>query len=499
MRKLTPKTWIFLLALCMTTTSVTAGCLGKRRPQADAQRSGARPSADAAQVRVIGPDAVDESLSKLVTGERKQVLYDADDPHKGAAAPMVTIVEYSDFQCPFCGRLAATLEQVLEEYPDDVRLVFKQFPLAMHADAEPAARAALAAHAQGKFWPMHDLLFANPRALTKTDLERYATDIGLDMEAFGTRVESDEAQMAVREDMREGGALEIRSTPSFFINGQLVTGAKPIEEIKAIVEAEKQLADKLIEAGSKREEVYARIMKAAQPVQPPAKDEPAPDPTHRRGEASKVANYAISVGEDRPTLGPEDALVTIIEYGALDCEDCRAAEKTLAALRKAHPEVRFAFRHLVGESSDAQGAALAALAAHRQGKFWEMRQKLLASDETLSFDKVVAYAKELGLDQARFTKDVRDPSLREIIKQDEAVAGKVRGTAEAPIFFVNGRFLQGTPSLAEFEALIAEEQAKAKKFVEDNRVANRGDLYEAMRKTWRGYELIEAAAADAAG
>src|SRR5690606_9962715 len=134
---------------------------------------------------------VDDSLSHLVQGERARVSYGEDDPYKGAAAPLVTIVEFSDFQCPYCGRLAAALDEVVADYPEDVRLVFKQYPLPMHADAEPGARAALAAHAQGKFWEMHDALFANSREMSRGALIAHARTIGLDMKRFEADLDGD--------------------------------------------------------------------------------------------------------------------------------------------------------------------------------------------------------------------------------------------------------------------------------------------------------------------
>ena len=342
---------------------------------------------------------------------------------------------------------------------------------------------------------MHDQLFANQRALGPEDLKRYATEIGLDVAAFEKRLADDAMQARVAADEDEGKALEVRSTPTFFVNGRQLMGAKPLEEIQGIVAEEKALAQKLVAGGSKPEEVYARIMRAASPG---TGEVPARDPTHKRGEASKTTNYAISVGEGRPTRGPADALVTIVEFGSLTCDDCRAVGPTVKTLLGKHPEVRFAFRNLPAEDDNsATGAALTALAAGRQGKFWEMMDKLLGSEGQLDLETVIGFAGDVGLDSEKFKQDLRDPELRKSIEVDRAVADKIRGTAEAPIFFVNGRILTGNPSLADFEALIDEERGKAEAFVAAHPEAKK-DPYEAMRRTWRGYELVEQAAGEPA-
>lgn len=252
-----------LVAALLPLSLVATACIGERRPQAQSEAQ----AAPAAPKLVLAPEEVDDRLSAMVEGDRAQVLYTETEPLTGAELPLVTIVEFSDFQCPFCGRLAETLEEIAQAHPEDVRLVFKQFPLPMHKDAEPGARAALAAQQQGRFWEMHDKLFENPRTMSESDLHRYASEIGLDLEKFKADLAAPATAEKVEQDLEQGRKLAVRSTPTFFVNGRLVTGAKPAAEIEAIVAEEIALAQKLIEAGSERGEVYARIMKAAKPAE----------------------------------------------------------------------------------------------------------------------------------------------------------------------------------------------------------------------------------------
>jgi protein-disulfide isomerase len=141
-------------------------------------------------------------------------------PTRGAPMARVTIVEFSDFECPYCGRATPIVERLLEEYPGEVRLVFMNYPLPAHTHAMPAARAAVAAGLQGKFWEMHDLLFDHQTQLTDEDLDRYAESIGLDMERFHADLRSPEVQASVDADRDLGHELDVDGTPTIFINGR---------------------------------------------------------------------------------------------------------------------------------------------------------------------------------------------------------------------------------------------------------------------------------------
>jgi protein-disulfide isomerase len=165
-----------------------------------------------------------------------------DSPSKGAPDAPVLIVEFADFECPFCGAVKPVVDSLFEKFPGKVRLVFKHFPLAMHQNAEKAARAAVAAQKQGKFWEMHGLLFENQQALDAANLEQLAAKAGLNLEQFKKDLASEVAADAVARDRKQGEALDLQGTPSIFINGRLFpTGQDFQQEIEAWVKLEIEL------------------------------------------------------------------------------------------------------------------------------------------------------------------------------------------------------------------------------------------------------------------
>ncbi|MCI0569407.1 MAG: DsbA family protein [Myxococcaceae bacterium] len=170
--------------------------------------------------------------------QRKEVA--ATGPSKGPENAPVTIVEFSDFQCPFCSRVIKTLDDVVKEYDGKVRLVFRHFPLDFHKQAPKAAEAAMCAADQNKFWEYHDALFANQQALEPEKLKEYAKQVGLDPAKFDACLDSGEKAAQVQKDMEAGKAAGVSGTPAFFINGRPLSGALPPEEFKRVIDAELQ-------------------------------------------------------------------------------------------------------------------------------------------------------------------------------------------------------------------------------------------------------------------
>jgi protein-disulfide isomerase len=162
-----------------------------------------------------------------------------DDPAKGQASAPVTLVVFSDFQCPFCARAEPSVAEVEKAYPHDVRVVWKNFPLtSIHPYAMPAALASEAAREQGKFWEMHDKLFANQPALAQTPYETYAKELGLDLAKFKAAMASDKAKARVQEDAAQAQQLGVNGTPTFIVNGETVVGGGPALRVAV----ERQLA-----------------------------------------------------------------------------------------------------------------------------------------------------------------------------------------------------------------------------------------------------------------
>ena len=157
-------------------------------------------------------------------------------PSKGPENAAVTLVEFSDFQCPFCRRVNPTFEKIEQEYGDKVRVVFKHLPLSIHAKAPAAHAASEAAHRQGKFWEMHDKIFANQRDLSESNYDKWAGELGLDVAKFTADRQAAEVKRRVSRDASEAAALGVTGTPAFFINGKFFSGAQPYEAFKAKID-----------------------------------------------------------------------------------------------------------------------------------------------------------------------------------------------------------------------------------------------------------------------
>ncbi|MEM7052705.1 MAG: thioredoxin domain-containing protein [Acidobacteriota bacterium] len=162
----------------------------------------------------------------------------ATGPAKGPENAPVTIVEFSDFECPFCSRVNPTLAKVQEQYGDKVRIVFRQFPLSIHANAQKAAEASLCADDQGKFWEMHDLMFEQQRDLGVDALKAKASTLGLDSDSFNDCLDSDKYAQQVKDDMRDGSRAGVSGTPAMFINGRSLAGAVPFEQVAKVIDDE---------------------------------------------------------------------------------------------------------------------------------------------------------------------------------------------------------------------------------------------------------------------
>jgi protein-disulfide isomerase len=162
----------------------------------------------------------------------------ADAPSKGPRTAPVTLVEFSDFQCPYCGRVLPVLKRVQETYGERVRLVFRNFPLAIHPLAPKAAEAAACANEQGKFWEMHDRLFADPKKLDVADLKASAAELGLDAQAFDQCLDSGKHEATWKEERTEGERAGVSGTPAVFVNGRLIGGAQPYETFAQVIDDE---------------------------------------------------------------------------------------------------------------------------------------------------------------------------------------------------------------------------------------------------------------------
>ncbi len=162
----------------------------------------------------------------------------AGSPAMGSLDAKIVLIEFSDFECPYCSKAAVDVKNIMNAYPGNVRLIYKQFPLSMHPHAKLAAIASLAAADQGKFWQMHDLLFANFRHLSRENILTLAKSLSLDMNRFTADLGSSKYEAAIAKDMQDGEAAGVAGTPAFFINGKLYNGPMEFNKVQPILDAE---------------------------------------------------------------------------------------------------------------------------------------------------------------------------------------------------------------------------------------------------------------------
>ncbi len=177
------------------------------------------------------------SVSITLEPPRTEVAH-AGRPARGPDDAPIEIIEFSDFQCPFCLQAKMTVDRVLATYGDQIRFVYRHYPLPNHPDAVPAAEASMCAAAQGQFWPFHDHLFANVDQLSPAALKEHATTLGLNMNDFNACFDSREYREAIEEDMEAAREIGVSGTPAFFINGRPLGGAQPFEAFERIIEDE---------------------------------------------------------------------------------------------------------------------------------------------------------------------------------------------------------------------------------------------------------------------
>lgn len=186
-------------------------------------------------------------------------------PIKGPPGAKVTILEFTDYECPFCATGSHTMKALLAAYPKDVRYQVIHSPLPFHKQAPLAARAALAAAQQGKYWEMHDRLFAHTNQLARADLERHARGLGLDLARFRSDLDGPTVDRLMEIDEATTSSVRTSATPTYFLNGRLINGARSLAEMKARVEEEIAFANQMLAAGVPRAQLYNQITSRGAP------------------------------------------------------------------------------------------------------------------------------------------------------------------------------------------------------------------------------------------
>lgn len=409
----------------------------------------------------------DEEAAIEAEGFERLRIDAAQAPARGADDPLVTIVMFSDFECPFCSRVEPTLDRLLEEHPRDVRIVWRNNPLPFHNDALPAANAAMEAYRQGGdplFWRYHALLFENQRALSRADLERYGAQAGLDAGALARALDGHAHRASIDRDQAMAARVGARGTPAFFINGRMFLGAQPFESFDAVVREEIGIARRAMARGVDRAGLYAHFMRgaldapsgAADDDEPPQPARPVPDPS---------AVYRIPV-DGRPSRGRADALVTIVMFSDFQCPFCARVLPTLEQLATQYgDDVRFVYRHNpLAFHPNARPAALAAEEVFRQRGavgFFRYHDLLFANQQSLEREALLDLAAQAGANRRQVERALDEDRHHATVQADQDLAIQV-GASGTPSFFINGRSLRGAQPLAAFQALIEEELVRAR-------------------------------------
>lgn len=403
------------------------------------KNAGAEPAKAQAAEKEAAKPADDTTIWKVPVS--------ADDPQKGPADALVTVVVFSEFQCPFCKRVTGTVSAISNKYGNDVRVVWKDNPLGFHPRAMPAAVLAHMAFKQkgaDAFWKAHDLLFESQPKLEDNDLARIASEVGLSWPAVKAAIDAGTYKDDISADQELANDLNARGTPHFFVNGMRVKGAQPLDKFTTVIDAELAKAKALVAKGTRRSKVYEEIMKNGKAPPPPDKKDVGPPPA------------------TAPSVGPATAKVVIQEFSDFQCPYCKRVIPTVEQIKKKYPNnVRVVWRNLpLPFHKNAQLAAEAALEAKAQkgdAGFWQFHDKLWEAQgeqggqERAGLEKI---AQGLGLDMAKFKAALDSGKHKAAIEADKAAANKagIRGT---PGFSINGYFISGAQPLAAFDKLIA--------------------------------------------
>jgi protein-disulfide isomerase len=405
------------------------------------------------------------AASAKAGGDKRYRIYPR--PHNASVGPKaakVTIVEVSDFQCPYCRRGASTVKQILKAFPRDVRVVFMHNPLPNHPDARLAAVAAQAAHKQKKFWQYHDLLFKNSRKLKKPQLLAYAKQVGLNVAQFTKDIDDRRLQIQVTQDMQQLRRLGARGTPAFFVNGRYIRGAKPFSHFKKIIQGEIRYANKLLKTGVARAQLYRHIMKTAEFKIGGKGDRKGKgkgrDGKRRPPREDPKAVYKVSI-EGRPFKGAKNAKVTIVEWSEYQCPWCKRVNPAYAAVMKKYgKDVKIVWHDFpLRFHKQAMPAAQASYEVFKQkgnAGFWKFHDKVFENAKNITDENLVKWAGEIGANAkavaAALKSKKHEAAVRASMRSGQTIG--VRGT---PTVIVNGKKYRGRRDAATMLKVVAAE------------------------------------------
>lgn len=380
-------------------------------------------------------------------------------PQLGPADALVTLVLFSDFECPFCSRLAPTLTQLRTEFGADLRIVFRHNPLPMHSNAMPAARAAEEVFAQrgaDAFFRMHDLMFLNQRALTSADLESYAQAVGANLPRFRRAMRGSTVPSAIQADMDLAARIGARGTPYSFVNGVQIRGAVPLAEFQRVIRQALADAQARVAAGTPRQQVYDAIIAQG------STNAPAPAPTvgapPRAGTTPSHAQ--IAVPPSAPTRGTSTAPVTVQVFSDFECPFCSRLLPALDQISHQYGRrVRIVWRNyplaMHPNAFLAAEAAMEVFAQRGNDGFWAFHDLLFAHQRTLTRPDLERYASQVrGVNMTRFRSALDQHIHQARVQQDiDAVtaSGLRIGT---PTVLIDDEVVEGAQPLPRFTEVI---------------------------------------------
>jgi len=421
--------------------------------------------AASAPVRVAPATVLEPSANSNWDHSQAKVPVTWNDPIWGHADAPVTIVEFTDYECPFCSRVTETLDRIRSEYgPAKVRIVTLHNPLPFHKQALPAAVAATAVFQLAgpyAFYRFTSMAFQHQRELSDENYVSWAKDCGIDPQAFRKALDDGRAKQKVEADLALGKQLGATGTPAFRINGVTLVGAQPFEKFADIINEQLVQAEKLVRAGTAPKDVYVALTNRN--VENPA---PAPERKPSPPADDDTTVYRIPVMADDPVLGPLDAPVTIVIFSDFQCPFCKRVEGTLKAVREHYGNnVRLVWKDqpLPFHPQAMPAAILGRLVYSQKGNhaFWSLHDELFAAQPFPDDAKLEAVAKKFGVSWASVQSAQTGGRMKERVEASQNLANdfNARGT---PHFFINGFRLSGAQPFENFQARIDSELEKAK-------------------------------------
>ncbi|MCZ7685472.1 MAG: thioredoxin domain-containing protein [Sandaracinaceae bacterium] len=387
-------------------------------------------------------------------------------PARGRPDALVTIVMFSDFQCPFCARVLPTLEQIADRYGREVRFVYRHNPLPFHQQALPAAIAAEEVFRQrgaDAFFRYHDLLFENQRELERDRLLELARRAGANPRQVGRALDEQRHRATIDADQQLAQSLGASGTPSFFINGRNLRGAQPFDSFARVIDEELARARARVDAGTPRRRLYETIIAAGatspQTIQPSGAPAPAPSPP-----PDQV--YRIAVPPGAPTRGRASAPITIQIFSDFQCPFCNRVRPTIDQILSTYPtQVRLVWRdYPLPFHTQAMPAAEAAREVLLQGgndAFWRFHDLVFENQRDLDAESLVRLAGQVpGVSPTRVRRALERGTHRAAVEADVRAVQDAGASIGTPSFFINGRLLQGAQPFEAFRAAIDAEMAR---------------------------------------